>query len=233
MKSATIMNMNHINEIIVNNIRRICKSKNIMISQMEEELGFSPGLISRWSRTKTSPSFDKVAAVMEYLGITYEELTGETKITSVNFLSDAPKKTLSPSLNSFDILLKNTIDRHLTWQRTGDKLPLEISSMNNIFTNWYLYDIHKYYFTTVVESLVLLIIEYNTRTCHIYEALYLIHHQMDGSITTILEQDRRLLDLLKYIDNNDYENICNHYKNNFLQSYENSHFTNETKFKGL
>ena len=69
--------MKPVNEMVdqlVRAIRFICKKQNVSVSQMEADLGFSPGLISRWNKTKTSPSFDKIAAIMEYLGVTYDEL---------------------------------------------------------------------------------------------------------------------------------------------------------------
>lgn len=62
-------------EILVDRIRNICKKKGISIAQMEKELKWSQGLISRWS--KNSPSIGKVMDVVRYLGVSYEELLGE------------------------------------------------------------------------------------------------------------------------------------------------------------
>lgn len=60
------------NQRFVRNIRNICREKGISISQVESDLGWSPGLISRWS--KACPSFEKVAAIVDYLNITFESL---------------------------------------------------------------------------------------------------------------------------------------------------------------
>lgn len=60
------------NQLFVRNIRNICKEKGISVSQIEADLKWSPGLISRWS--KACPSFDKVAAIVAYLGISFESL---------------------------------------------------------------------------------------------------------------------------------------------------------------
>ena len=225
------MDMNHFNEMLVNNIRKICKNKKILISQMEIDLGFSPGLISRWSRTKTSPSFDKVVSVMQYLDITYEELTGEGKITSVNFSSDSKERRSGSKNSTYEIILEKTMNGQMQWKRTGDQLPIGISPLDDIFTDWHLYDIHKYYFTVIGQSLFMLIIEYNSKTCQLYEALYVIYYQLDGSCESILEQDRRLLDLLRYIDEEDYDELCSHYKEHFLHSFDNHDYINEPKFK--
>ncbi|MCF2569078.1 helix-turn-helix transcriptional regulator [Mediterraneibacter glycyrrhizinilyticus] len=222
-----------LNEILVNNIRKICKNKKVPISQLEIDLGFSPGLISRWSRTKTSPAFDKIVAVMEYLGVTYEELTSNDKAKTVNFPSGSRNQKQSLQNNIYETLLKNTKDGNMMWNSTGDKLPENISLTDDLFTDWYQYDMHKYYFTLFKQSIMVLIIEYNTRTCYMYNALYTIHYQLDGSTELVLEQDRRLTDLLHYIDADDYHDLCEHYKKYFSQSYVNHDYTNESKFKKI
>lgn len=60
------------NQLFLRNIRNICKEKGISVSQVETDLKWSPGLISRWS--KACPSFDKVAAIVAYLGVSFESL---------------------------------------------------------------------------------------------------------------------------------------------------------------
>ena len=60
------------NQLFLRNIRNICKEKGISVSQIETDLKWSPGLISRWS--KACPSFDKVVAIVNYLGVSFESL---------------------------------------------------------------------------------------------------------------------------------------------------------------
>jgi len=62
-------------DILVENIRKICKEKEISIAQMEKDLKWSQGLISRW--TKNSPSIGKIIEVINYLNVSYEELLGK------------------------------------------------------------------------------------------------------------------------------------------------------------
>ena len=224
------MDMNRLNAILVNNIRKICKNKKVPITQMEEDLGFSPGLISRWSRTKTSPSFDKVVSVMKYLDVTYEELTGEGNITSVNFALHSKDRSAGSTNNIYEIVSKETINNQLHWKRTGEQLPSGISGIEDLFTDWYMYDWHKYYFTVIGQTLFILIVEYNTRTCQLYDSLNIIHYQLDGSSEIILEQDRHLLDLLHFIDEEDYNDICAHYKEHIHRSFEHYEYTNEPEF---
>jgi len=49
------------NKKLVENIRRICKERNISVSELERSQNFSPGLISCWVRM--SPSLDKVLLI--------------------------------------------------------------------------------------------------------------------------------------------------------------------------
>jgi len=62
-------------EALVERIRNICRKKQISIAQMEKDLEWSQGLISRW--TKNSPSIGKIMEVVGYLEVSYEELLGE------------------------------------------------------------------------------------------------------------------------------------------------------------
>lgn len=70
------------NELLVKSIRKICKSNNITPSQLEAELGFGAGLISRW--TKSSPSLDKIVDIADYFNVSIDELIGRNQKTSEN-----------------------------------------------------------------------------------------------------------------------------------------------------
>lgn len=59
---------------LVAKIREECKRKGITVSQLENQLGFSAGLISRWE--KMNPSIDKIVGVADQLGVSLDELTG-------------------------------------------------------------------------------------------------------------------------------------------------------------
>lgn len=84
---------NYNGEALVERIRRICKSKGVSIAQMEKELNWSQGLISRW--TKSSPSVGKILDVVTYLGSSFEELFGETDFKEV---TPHDEKTFSEKL---------------------------------------------------------------------------------------------------------------------------------------
>lgn len=65
------------NEQLVKSIRQLCKNRNIAISQLENDLNFGAGLISRWS--KNSPSIDKIVDIADYFHISLDEVVGYTQ----------------------------------------------------------------------------------------------------------------------------------------------------------
>lgn len=70
------------NQILVNNIKKICKDQNISISVLEKDLFMSPGLISRW--TKTTPALDRVLEIANYLQVSLDTLIGNANETTTN-----------------------------------------------------------------------------------------------------------------------------------------------------
>lgn len=65
--------------------------KNMSLPQLEESLGFSAGLISKWE--KSSPSVDKIAKVASFLGVSVDYLLGNTDdpnppSASVRYITD-------------------------------------------------------------------------------------------------------------------------------------------------
>lgn len=61
----------------VDNIRKICKEKKTSIKQVEAALGFGNGVIARWEQNSRYPSYDRLSAVADYLGVSISDLTGE------------------------------------------------------------------------------------------------------------------------------------------------------------
>lgn len=65
------------NQILVENIRALCKKNNVSITKLETNLFLSPGLISRWA--KSSPAFDKIMDIADYFGVSIDELVGRSQ----------------------------------------------------------------------------------------------------------------------------------------------------------
>ena len=62
------------NEILLSNIRELCKKNSITIVTLEKNLGIGAGTISRWN--KATPSFDKIEAIADFFQISIDELSG-------------------------------------------------------------------------------------------------------------------------------------------------------------
>lgn len=73
------------NEILIKNIKELCKNKDIKISQLESDLKFGAGLISRWA--KSDPSLSKIIDVADYFNVSLDEIVGRN-MQSSNGLDD-------------------------------------------------------------------------------------------------------------------------------------------------
>ena len=59
-------------------IKKLCAEKGITIAELERSCQIGNGIIARWKKSK--PSYDRVAKVAHFLGVTPEYLlTGENK----------------------------------------------------------------------------------------------------------------------------------------------------------
>lgn len=88
------------NKIIVDSIKELCKKNNITMTSLEEKLGLSQGLISRWG--KTTPSLDKIMDIADYFKVSLDEVTGYNNIESM-FIS---------------VLYNKTKDKTFKWYKT-------------------------------------------------------------------------------------------------------------------
>ena len=61
--------------MLSDNIKRIAKEKNIPLYKIEKEVGLAEGSLSKWKDSK--PSYDKVLAVADVLGVSFGDLTKE------------------------------------------------------------------------------------------------------------------------------------------------------------
>lgn len=81
---------------ILSRIKRLAAQKKISIAQLERDLDFSNGSISKWN--KTAPSIDKLQAVADYFDISADFLLGrEEKKNIVEY--DPDIRTLHRAVN--------------------------------------------------------------------------------------------------------------------------------------
>ncbi len=193
--------MKPVNEMIdelVATIRRICKEKQISITQMENDLGFSAGLISRWSKTKTSPSFDKIVAVMDYLNITYDQLmSGSQADESAAAASDHTGKK-----NICEKLLEDSERGRIKWfDACGDETFRSI--FKQVFSDGIHYHVHRIYYTVFGEGYFLIALQCNEDTMEMSADIYMIVE--DGFEPRLMhDTDAYAKKLLKYADNHLY-----------------------------
>lgn len=88
------------NELIVKSIKDLCKKNNITANQLENEVGLSQGLISRW--LKTTPSLDKIIDIADYFHVSLDEVVGYDK----NRIND----------DFIKILYNKTTNKEIEWQ---------------------------------------------------------------------------------------------------------------------
>lgn len=85
------------NNIIVDSIKKLCKNKNITVSQLEKEIGLSQGLVSKWMNT--TPSLDKIVDIADYFHVSIDEVVGYKQNLKDEFLKQLYNKTENDSLS--------------------------------------------------------------------------------------------------------------------------------------
>lgn len=88
------------NEQIVNSIKSICKEHNITVTKLEETLGMSQGLISRWN--KSDPSLSKIIDIAQYFNLSLDDIVGYKNCTNDKFIEKLIVQTASGSLKWFN-----------------------------------------------------------------------------------------------------------------------------------
>ena len=118
------------NQLLVNNIMKLCKDRNVSISTLEKDLFMSPGLISRWA--KTTPTLDRVVEIANYFHVSVDSLVDTTKESAYN----------NPKLKQLlSILYSKSDSEDLTWlvfdpnhaeNNKNTKFLLSLANRNNI-----------------------------------------------------------------------------------------------------
>ena len=88
------------NEQLVNTIKSLCKEHNISITKLEETLGMSQGLISRWN--KSDPSLSKIIDIADYFKISLDELTRYRSTINDKFIQKLLTQTASENLKWYN-----------------------------------------------------------------------------------------------------------------------------------
>ncbi|WP_143322676.1 helix-turn-helix transcriptional regulator [Clostridium sp. HBUAS56010] len=140
---------------IVSIINDLCKRNDMTVGQLERELKFSQGLISRWD--KNSPSVDKIIAVADYFKTSVDYILGRTSTDSIlsieeMFINKIIEETESYLLqwnNYFEgDIPSNTLKDHFisayNWKYNDTITTEEIKFMTKYYSS-YLFVVGGYY----------------------------------------------------------------------------------------
>lgn len=197
--------MGPVNEMIdelVTSIRHICRQKNISISQMEADLGFSPGLISRWNKTKTSPSFDKIVAIVDYLDITFDELmSGDMQGQSENttFIHRKEREICEK-------LLKKSESGQMEWFELSKDGPFYVP-FEDVFLEWREYRFHIVYYTSFGTGYFIMALQYHDESLDMRVDLFSLA-EVGFDLKHIHDVDSKAKKILKYANKELYMKLA-------------------------
>lgn len=189
--------MGPVNEMIddlVISIRRICREKNVSISQMEADLGFSPGLISRWNKTKTSPSFDKIVAIVDYLDITFDELMSgdiQEQSTNTTFIHRKEREICEK-------LLKKSESGQMKWFELSKDAPFHVT-FEDVFSEWQEYRFHVVYYTSFGAGFFIMALQYHDISLDMKVDLFSLA-EVGFDLKHIHDTDSNAKRILKYVN---------------------------------
>ncbi len=217
------MNSNKMAEQLVESIRRICREKGVSIMQMENDLGFSAGLVSRWIKTKTCPSFDKIVDIMEYLDISYEELMKNAKPSG-----DGKEKKPAGSENENDRLMiqleNGSVSGDIAWEKAGEDVPFEIQA-EAVFPHLLDYDMHRVYFAAYKKGWFLFSVQYNEETADVLMAVYMLV-AAGRDMMKLDAPEEKVMKLLKVIDEDIFNRINQNQADKMIEDFLSEDFQN-------
>ncbi len=95
------------NKILLENIKKLCDSKGIKITNLEKELGFGGGIISRWGNN-ADPSLSKIIDIADYFHVTLDEVVGRNQV-----IEDYENDIIIP-------LMQMTTNKEIEWEFISD-----------------------------------------------------------------------------------------------------------------
>lgn len=102
------------NKVLLENIKKLCDSKGIKITNLEKELGFGGGIISRWGNN-ADPSLSKIIDIADYFHVTLDEVVGRSR------------KTTDENYEFINLIIEQTKNGQLQWYSALSKEYYELS----------------------------------------------------------------------------------------------------------
>lgn len=92
----------------VQNIREAAKLKGLTLAQIEKSLGIGNGVIAKWAKTKSTPPYDRIVAIAEFLEVPVSQLTGDESSFDIQFFAE--KNPVLENENGITDVQKMAID---------------------------------------------------------------------------------------------------------------------------
>lgn len=211
------MNSNGLVEQLVENIRKICRDKHVPIMQMESDLGFSAGLISRWSKTKTSPSFDKIVDIMNYLDVTYDDLVSNISMPGV-----AKSEKGADGLDDNTMLTqleRRSAAGKLIWEKAGEDMPFEVET-DVIFPHMLAYSMHRCYYAPYDKGWFMMSLQYSEDSADALITVYMLY-AAGTNIEKLEQSENQAMKLLRVIDEEIFNIISRNMADKMKQKFLN------------
>ena len=112
------------NSQLITNIKSICKTQNVPLSEMLEQCNLSKGFIYDVEKRDRTPSIDKITAIAEYFSVSVDYLLGRTNNPKVQTNNNNTAITESNIVNGNveNSTNVNTIAKNTTLDETAEQV---------------------------------------------------------------------------------------------------------------
>lgn len=217
---------------------------------MEEDLGFSPGLIGRWSKTKTSPSFDKIVDIVRYLNISFEDLLRDEEDEEDSFCEEEEtegehyrqsegfssynsfnkKKNDSRKETFYKKLAELTEQRKIYWEKGRDggcSFDFPIENVVDIRK----YSTHEWYYYKTRTGYFVLVVQYEQHVHILHTALYVVADSLLDPVKEETVNSKWYEKILKYADEKFYDQILKDRADDIIDDFLNMDFSKVSGMK--
>lgn len=205
--------------VLTDNIRMQCKKQHLSITNMERELGFSPGLISRWTKSKTSPAFDKIYEIAEYLKVSIDDLLRDRSVDG-----ELGEK-ITEFRNEFKeerILEQGILSPNLKWCDIREDETFSCRNISNdvLFENFQMYQRHYCYYTEVGTGILYLSIMTDNLEKTSLVNLF-VQYEEGGKLEKVKVSEIKKRQLLEIVNPSLRKELYSESKEKFFEEFKN------------
>lgn len=109
--------------IDLESVRMFCNIRNTTIKQMEKDLGIGNGVIAKWAKRGTDPSYERIVQIARYLDCTPPEITfGHRQPGEIEGITEK-EKTLLEAFRSLTAAQQDFVLRQLSGAAPSPEAP--------------------------------------------------------------------------------------------------------------